>query len=312
MGNVFQFDWEVKLIVAVQDLIRSFPFLKEIFSFFTTIGEPAAVVLLVAVIYWGLDKKLGVRIALYMQVGMVTGFMFKNVFRRIRPYAANKEIECLKAAESRYDIYDMSKQGFSFPSGHATCSSRLLSILYKTTGNKKLLYIGSFVVLMICISRFALGVHYPTDVLGGLLLGILPILLLKKAEDKLEKKHFYPLLFAYSCLGFFFCTSNDYYSILGLMLGFMSGDLFEEKYVGFKNTDNVLRMIIRVLLGGIIFLAVTTVLKKPFPAEVLEALSLFAYLYRVFRYAAATFIVVGLYPVLFKYNILNLEEKDAG
>ena len=39
MGSVFQFEWEVKLIIAVQDLIRSFPFLKNVFACFTLLGE---------------------------------------------------------------------------------------------------------------------------------------------------------------------------------------------------------------------------------------------------------------------------------
>ncbi|MBQ1566961.1 MAG: phosphatase PAP2 family protein [Erysipelotrichaceae bacterium] len=312
MGTVFQFEWEVKLIVAVQNLIRSFPFLKSFFSFFTTLGEAATLVVLIGFIYWCLNKNLGIKIAVYLLSAMAFNCMLKNVFRRIRPYAANDSIECFKVPEAQYDMNDMAKQGFSFPSGHATSSSRFLTTLYLDGGNNRLLYFGSLIVSLICISRFALGVHYPTDVLTGVFLGIVPALIIDRLSQKLEKKHLYILLLLFSCLGIFFCTSNDYYSIIGLMAGFLSGDLFDERYVRFENTRNVWRMIIRTLFGGILFLGITTVLKKPFPEEVLEAHTAFAYLYRIFRYSISSFIIIGLYPMLFKYNILKFEEKDAG
>ena len=312
MGSIFQFEWEVKLIIAVQDLIRSLPFMKNVFACFTMLGEAETLVVFIAFIYWSIDKKLGIKAAIYMLGAMSTNCMLKNVFKRIRPYAANENIECFKAPDSKYDINDMPKQGFSFPSGHATSTSRLLTVLYHDERDKKLLQIGSFIVAMICISRFALGVHYPTDVLTGTLLGVFPVIILDKVSKKLEKKYCYMLLLAYSCIGVFFCESNDYYSILGIMIGFMCGDLYDEKYVRFENTNNVLRMIIRTLCGGILFLGLITVLKQPFAKEILEAHSLFAYLYRVFRYAISTFLIIGIYPTLFKYNVFKLKEKDAG
>ena len=70
-------------------------------------------------------------------------------------------------------------------------------------------------------------------------------------------------------------------------------------------------MIFRILGGAIIFLSLVNVLKLPFSNEVLEAETLFAFMYRVFRYGISTFVIVGLYPILFKYNILRLKEKDA-
>ena len=312
MGSVFQFDWEVELIVAVQDLIRTFPILKTVFSFFTLLGEAATLVVFIGFLYWCLNKDLGIKVAVYMLSAMAFNCMLKNIFRRIRPYAANENIECLKVPESRYDKNDMPKQGFSFPSGHATSTSRLLTTLYLDSGNKRLLYTGSLIVSLICISRFALGVHYPTDVLTGAFLGIVPALIIDRISQKLEKKHLYLILLVFSCLGIFFCTSNDYFSIIGLMIGFLGGDLFDGKYVRFENTGNVWRMIVRTLCGGLVFLGLITILKMPFPNEVLEAHTVFAYLYRVFRYGISSFIIIGLYPMLFKYNFLKFEEKDAG
>lgn len=311
MGNVFQFAWEVELIKGLQELIRSFPFLKYFFSFFTMLGEPVSLVLIVIFFYWCFDKKLGIKIAISILMVNVTNGMIKNIFKRIRPYAVNEQIECIIPAERKYDINDMAKQGFSFPSGHAMCTSNLLTTLYQEKKNRKLLAIGSLIVFLVCLSRVALGVHYPTDVLIGVVFGILPSIVIDKLYGKMEKKHFYLILIVYSCLGFFYCRSNDYYSIVGLIIGFLSGDLFDERYVNFENTTNIWRMFFRIMGGAIIFLSLVNVLKLPFSNEILEAETLFAFMYRVLRYGISTFAIIGLYPILFKYNILRLKEKDA-
>lgn len=311
MGKVFQFTWEVAFMERIQDLIRSFPFLKIVFSFFTMLGESVTLVLVIVFLYWNIDKKLGRRLVIDIAMANVTNGMIKNVFRRIRPYGANEQIECLKIPDRRYDAYDMNKQGYSFPSGHATCTASFLSALFIDKQNKKLLKWGITIVFMVALSRVALGVHYPTDVIFGIILGILPTILVQWLNKKIEKKRFYLLLIAYSCLGFFFCESNDYYSIVGILIGFIAGDLYDDRYVNFENTMSIPRMIIRTIVGGIIFLLVSTIMKLPFGKEVLEAQNYFAYCYRALRYALSCFVSIGLYPMLFRYDIFKFEEKDA-
>lgn len=66
--------------------------------------------------------------------------------------------------------------GYSFPSGHTMNATAFLGfIAYVTITedrislHKKLLiiFIASFVVLSISVSRIYLGVHYPSDILAG-------------------------------------------------------------------------------------------------------------------------------------------------
>lgn len=59
--------------------------------------------------------------------------------------------------------------GYSFPSSHATVAFALATAAYFY--DKKLgLYFGVF-ALFISLSRVVLGVHYPLDILGGMVLG---------------------------------------------------------------------------------------------------------------------------------------------
>ena len=61
---------------------------------------------------------------------------------------------------------------FSFPSGH-TASAFLVMTLLSSFFNIPALQIGTFMwAAMVGVARVYLGVHYPTDVLAGALLGI--------------------------------------------------------------------------------------------------------------------------------------------
>ena len=69
----------------------------------------------------------------------------------------------------------ISETNFSFPSGHSTATIAFaLCICLIATGTRRqkiILILAAIFVCLIGLSRLYLGVHYPTDVLGGWLLG---------------------------------------------------------------------------------------------------------------------------------------------
>lgn len=88
--------------------------------------------------------------------------ILKNLVARVRPFDVNTAVQLLVRAP----------RDFSFPSGHTAASFTAVMALY-LTGEKKLLPPALVLAVLIAFSRLYLYVHYPTDVLGGVFVGLL-------------------------------------------------------------------------------------------------------------------------------------------
>ncbi|TCP55964.1 undecaprenyl-diphosphatase [Tumebacillus sp. BK434] len=140
----------------------------QVMVLFTTIGD-AATVAAISLTALFLLYHLGssrMELALFLAVVISSGvfnFLLKNVFQRVRP-----ELNPLVHAD-----------GFSYPSGHSMSAFALYGILgfliWLKVENKlwrtALLLVCIAMVLLIGTSRIYLGVHYPSDVVGGFLGG---------------------------------------------------------------------------------------------------------------------------------------------
>ncbi|MFC1760215.1 phosphatase PAP2 family protein, partial [Candidatus Neomarinimicrobiota bacterium] len=62
--------------------------------------------------------------------------------------------------------------GFSFPSGHAQGSTTLWLMLALLIRKKWINYLTAIMIILVSLSRLYLGVHYPIDILGGVLIGM--------------------------------------------------------------------------------------------------------------------------------------------
>ena len=136
--------------------------------------------------------------------------------------------------------------------------------------------------------------------LFGWALGLCVVMLVPFFQKKFEKRWvFYLIILLLAVPGWFYCKTNDFYTSYGMMVGFFAGDLFEEKYVKFKNTKCWWKMILRVLGGGAVYFALNALLKMPFSSSFLHAGTFLSYLVRAIRYAVILFVDVAIYPLCF-------------
>ena len=114
--------------------------------------------------------------ALCVDVVLCNGVL-KNLFRRIRPCDVNMSIQLLIARPD----------DLSFPSGHTAASFAAVAALM-LAGERKLWIPASVLAVFIAFSRLYLYVHYPTDILGGIAVGIFAGYAGNWIVNQLEKK----------------------------------------------------------------------------------------------------------------------------
>ena len=304
------FAWEVNLIAFLQEHMGV---VGEYFAvLFTLCGEQLAAVLVLGFLYWCYDKELARRVGMTALSAMLWCVMLKNTFIRRRPYMDHSEIRCIRPAE-KGDIYDVLAQGYSFPSGHATLSAGLYWKLASAAKAKWARAVFTLLPILVGISRFCLGVHYPTDVLAGLALGACGLLLGKVLEKYVKNDAVSDLILLVLVLpGIFFCKSNDYFTLLGVMIGYMAGIVFEKRYVSFENTRSFRLCALRLAGGVAVYFVLNVLLKAPFDAAFLESGTLAALLVRTGRYAVILFADIGLYPLLFQKLEKRFSRKKDG
>lgn len=162
-------------------------FLDNIMVFLSLIGEGGLVWFLIAVpmLFFKKTRVCGVVMILSMGVSLLAGeFLLKNLFGRVRPCNINIDIEMLVARP----------KSFSFPSGHTSSSFAAATTVFLC--NKKCGVLTLILAALIGFSRLYNYVHFPTDVLCGMLFGILISLLCYhivkryKFDNKIENLRF--------------------------------------------------------------------------------------------------------------------------
>ena len=298
-GITFYFEWEVALMEWIQSVMGDAG--AAVASVWSMLGEEMVLIAVLGFLYWVYDKENGKYVGTNILVGIVWNPLFKNLVLRRRPYFDNPTIKCLKPVNPDADLYDIAAQGYSFPSGHSTNAA----IVYGSLAVKKksivLRVLAIVLPLLVGVSRFMVGVHYPTDVLTGWLLGILVIAVMTYLQSHVKRVWLLHLvLFLISAIGLFYCRTEDYFTGLGLMGGFFLAMPFEEKFVRFENTTNILRGILRIAGGFAVYLGLNTLLKLPFSSEFLETATMAAFMVRFARYFIVGFVTLGVYPLVFR------------
>lgn len=153
--------------LSILDWIQTLhtPFLDKIMVFITRLGDAGIIWIVLSIVLLLIPKtrKSGavMVVALVVDV-LLCNIVLKNLVARTRPYDVNTGVHLLVAK-----LHD-----YSFPSGHTAASSASVTALY-LAGEKKLWKFALVLACLIAISRLYLYVHYPTDVLGGILFGVI-------------------------------------------------------------------------------------------------------------------------------------------
>ncbi|MGE5225159.1 MAG: phosphatase PAP2 family protein [Omnitrophica WOR_2 bacterium] len=165
MNPIFSFG--IQLIQALQILS---PALDGVMQFFTFLGRVEFYLLLMPLIYWLVDAQLGMRVFLLLIGSNYITNGFKQLMRQPRPYWIG-------------DVRGIGLEtSYGLPSSHASDSLSIWGYLAYRVRTAWFWVLACTVILLISLSRLYLGVHFPTDILGGWLTGLIAIFLLTTGE----------------------------------------------------------------------------------------------------------------------------------
>ncbi len=152
-------DYIYKIIYGLRNNIWDFIFIN-----ITKMGNTTIVLLVIIVVLLKMNHKNQEILSFTAIITVLSNQIIKNIIKRPRP----NHIRLIKQG------------GYSFPSGHAMISIAvygfLLYYIQTNCKNKKqkvlLSVLLTILILMIGCSRVYVGVHYPTDIIGGYCLSI--------------------------------------------------------------------------------------------------------------------------------------------
>jgi len=283
--------WGADVIVWVQQFSNGV--LDVLFKTATYLGKEQFYIFALPVIYWCVDKYLGRFLSVaFLLSGYVNAFL-KDAFGLPRPNDFDARIRA-----------PLPQTDPSFPSNHSQGSLVFWGGIAALARRGWMWIVSVVLVLLISLSRIYLGVHFPQDVLGGWILGLVILALCLWIHRLLRGKRF-PLAaqlvaaFVIPLLLFVLHPSEGAGMVMGVAFGMAPGFALEARYVRFHAGGVWWKRIARFVVGVIPLLALYLGLKMVFPEG--EA-------FRFIRYA-----LVGIWAGFFApwvFVALKLADKE--
>ncbi len=153
-------------------------FLTAIAKIFTAMGSTKYVALFgvfaLVLCFFRRTRKVGLALLFAILIGtLITNIIVKPLVLRVRPYNTLQDIPEYWAWY--LGAGSLCESDYCFPSGHTTGAfeiATVLCLMYATTKKKKIAWIFPLIALLTAASRVYLMVHYVTDVLSGIIVGV--------------------------------------------------------------------------------------------------------------------------------------------
>ena len=162
MNNFILF--ELSILDAIQN-IRS-PGLDKFSVAITSLGNGAILWISLILFFMASKeyKKIGyILIIAFLLNLLIVNLGLKNIFGRMRPY------EYIKG----FDLLVPPVGNASFPSGHSSYAASFATVIIFLAKSKAIKIYTTILAILISFSRLYLYVHFPSDVLAGIIIGVL-------------------------------------------------------------------------------------------------------------------------------------------
>ncbi|HEX8550125.1 MAG TPA: phosphatase PAP2 family protein [Abditibacteriaceae bacterium] len=318
---------QLPFIASLQNSLAANSSLVSFWKFITILGNEEFFLLLIPLVYWCISRRRGLQLGALVIGGDALNVLLKLLFAAPRPYWFGEEVRALSTDPS-----------FGIPSSHAQNALAvwlfLAYVASKRYSRNRPYFFGAAILLigLISLSRVVLGVHFPTDILGGWLFGAAWLLVFRALwswmAQRSVRKNFSDSLGLW--LGWFslalgvlivqqalnnkvssdLTTAQQFWrqtnnaaletgiaavvARSGALFGLICGTALVLRGTGFRVSGTTLQKIGRFLVGFVGILVIWRGLAAVFPKGESEI----ALVFRFVRYALLTLWVTWLWPLL--------------
>ena len=285
-----------RVLVFFQEISR--PGLDLAAEIITMLGEQYFFILVMAFIYWNLSKKNGFKLMITFLLSTVLNGFLKIIFHAPRPF---EKLGFIKGKRVE------TATGYAFPSGHTQSSTTFFSTLAIIFKKPWITFSALLLILLVGLSRIYLGVHWPIDVVGGIILGagislwLCPLVdRLYESPDQLKKFFFRIQGFVLLLTGLLFLIDlfflkgsmkiEDLFKISGISSGAIYGFFWERGRTDFSSEKGGwIKKTLRYVLGLLGTVLLLSGLDLLFPEYILTDF---------IRYAITGLWITFLWPTL--------------
>lgn len=288
---------DTSFIIWIQQY--STPILDSFFRAITFMGDEEYYILSIPLLFWLYDKKFALRFGMFFLLNAYINSFLKHIWKVPRPPA---------------ELHKIEQGGYSFPSGHAQGNTSFWGYLAVQL-RKRWAYIAAAVLFcLVAFSRVYLGVHFPSDIIVGILVGLAWItiyeIIARKVKVQLNLWQWFLASAVFCAVMLILHPLGDGPLTMGFLLGALWGYKLEADYVGFIVKGSWIQSILKAAIGIALLFGLRMGLKPALMALLgnpEEGVGL---------YHAATFIryfVMGIWVALgapWLFRLIRLENRE--
>lgn len=264
--------WGVDVVVWMQ---QASPSLDGLFKALTFFGSEEFYLLLLPFVYWCVDRVLGIRLIVLLLSSAAINTVAKIAAAQPRPFQYDARVKPI-TTETTY----------GFPSGHTQSTTSVWGFLGRRERRWWFWALAIVMVIGVGTSRIYLGVHFPTDVLGGLVIGLIVLWLFVKLWPPIEgwlRSLALPAQLAFTALVplllLIVSRDDEVVTGVGTMVGIGVGIALERRVVRFSTSGTIADKALRLAVGLVVIVGIWAGLRSLFaglePAVLLRLLRYF-------------------------------------
>jgi len=243
-------DWGVTVVLWLQ---QASPVLDIPFKVLTLMGNEVFYLAFFPLLYWCVDRRIGARLIILFLFSSCMNAVAKELAGQPRPFQYDPAVQ---------KLWDAGSGGL--PSGHTQSAVVLWGYLAIQFRRTWLWVLAVSLIVFIPLSRVYLGVHFPTDLLGGYLLGAALLVLYLRLEPGLESwladrrvgvQLISALALPYLILLLSPCVEGYQIRTADALMGMGVGFVLERRWVRFDSGGSGTKRALRFLVGMVFMVA---------------------------------------------------------